>query len=215
MNSNRDEYLKVLYEEGGSSKPVQNKVIAERLNIAPASVSDMLQKLDKEGFVQLVAYKGAMLTEEGLSYCLPLVQNHRLWEVFLMRHLGYTFREAHEDAHLLEHINNDRLRERLDKFLNFPDHCPHGSIIPRTAEQLKNRRSFIKLSELEVGQKATLIKFEEEGDLLDYLEAKGIEIEQEVEIITKGEYEGLVSFIQGGKNISISHKAADKLYCIL
>ena len=215
MNSNRDEYLKVLYEEGGAFKPVQNKVIAEKLNIAPASVSDMLQKLDKEEIVELVSYKGALLTEKGLSSCLNLVQNHRLWEVFLIKHLGYSYREAHEDAHLLEHINNDRLRSRLDKFLNYPVHCPHGSIIPRTEEDLKETSNLVKLADLKVGQKAKLVKLEEEGALLDYLQDKGIQIEEDVEILTIGEYEGLIRFNHCNKEISISYKAAEKVFCIL
>ena len=121
MNSNREDYLKVLYSEGGIDKFVSNKLLAEHLNVAPGSVSEMLTKLSKAGLTEFVAYKGSKLTEYGAEVCMKIIRRHRLWEVFLMNKLNYTWREAHEDAHLLEHISSERMIERLDEFLGYPE----------------------------------------------------------------------------------------------
>ena len=211
MTSNKEDYLKIIYEEGGMKKPVSNKIIAEKLNIAPPSVSEMLVKLSQQDLINYEAYKGSTLTEKGVETCINIVRSHRLWEVFLMNHLGYTWREAHEDAHLLEHIAPVRMLERLDSFLGFPKTCPHGSIIPQKGQQ-PNRTDFKKLSDLSIGDVVTIKRVEEDGKLLDYLERSHLKIHKKIKVLSIDDYEGPISFLQDGKNIAISYKAATKIY---
>ena len=211
MTSNKEDYLKIIYEEGGLQKAVANKVIAEKLGIAAASVSEMLTKLEKQGLVHYQPYKGAKLTDEGLSMVIDVVRSHRLWEVFLIRHLGYTWREAHEDAHLLEHATPKRMIDRLDMFLNHPQTCPHGSKIPQNSDA---DQAFMlqPLSALSVGDRAIVRKISEDGALLDYLEKNGLKIGKEIIVEDVDEYEGPISFMQNGHSISVSHKAARQVY---
>lgn len=96
----------------------------------------MLGKLSRDEIIHYEAYKGSRLTTVGTQTAISLVRGHRLWEVFLMRHLGYSWSEAHEDAELLEHVTIARLTARLDKFHNHPAYCPHGSIIPALDRQM-------------------------------------------------------------------------------
>lgn len=211
MTSNKEDYLKAIYEEGGLENAVPNKVIADKLGVAPASVSEMLSKLHKSGFIIYEAYKGSRLTDEGLLACIDLVRSHRLWEVFLMRHLGYTWREAHEDAHLLEHAAPRRMVERLDKFLNYPQTCPHGSLIPQKGA-LPATVKTERLSDLSVGDRAVIVKMEEDGALLDYLERSGLRINSLIEVEAKDDYEGPVTIVQDSERINISYKAAGQVY---
>ena len=88
MTPNKEDYLKALYKLGGAEELVGNKEIAVHLNVAPASVSEMLGKLSREELIEYVPYKGSRLTNKGLQIALALVRGHRLWEVFLIRHLG-------------------------------------------------------------------------------------------------------------------------------
>lgn len=212
MNSNREDYLKVIYENGGLKHPVSNKIICEKLGVAPGSVSEMLSKLHKLGLVESVSRKGVMLTSEGLSICFKLIRTHRLWEVFLMRHLHYSWREAHEEAHLLEHIATDKMIDRLDLFLNFPDVCPHGEHIPRTKELLNLETELETLDKLEVDEVAVISKIDEEGELLDYLEEVGLKIGEKIIVKSKKHYEGGMVFLQNNKMIDISHKAATHIF---
>lgn len=211
MTSNKEDYLKVIYEEGGLEKTIPNKIISDKLGIAPASVSEMLSKLSKEGLITYQAYKGSVLTEKGCSACIDIVRSHRLWEVFLIQHLGYTWREAHEDAHLLEHIVSTRISERLNTFLNHPLTCPHGSLIPQR-EKMPSYIKQMRLSDLSAEDTASICRVTEDGALLDYLERSGLRLHRSIQMLSIDDYEGPVTFTQDGKQISISFKAATQVY---
>lgn len=210
MTSNKEDYLKIIYEEGGLKKMVPNKVLAEKLNISPPSVSEMLSKLSKQNLIKYEPYKGSMLTDKGLESCIDVVRTHRIWEVFLMRHLGYSWRQAHEDAHIIEHNAPARMVDRLDAFLNYPETCPHGSIIPqkgKSPDQIK----LLKLTDIPVNGEAVIKRVIEDGELLDYLEQKGIQINKKIKVVAVEEYEGPISFSCEGQKKTISYKAATQI----
>lgn len=211
MTPNKEDYLKAIYKLGGLEKLVTNKQIAEELQIAPASVTEMLGKLSREGLIHYEAYKGSCLTTKGIQTAISLVRGHRLWEVFLMRHLGYSWSEAHEDAELLEHITIPRLTSRLDKFLNHPSYCPHGSVIPALDGQI-NHNSIQPLTLLPIGVTSHIRRVTEEKELLDYLQEIGIMLGSEVRIIAVGAYEGPLTLDLQGKHVQISYKAASQIY---
>ena len=212
MNSNREDYLKVIYEEGGVKDTVSNRVISEKLNIKASSVTEMLVKLNELEFIEYIPYKGSRLTEQGLKACMVVCRKHRIWEVFLTKCLGYSWREAHEQAHIMEHVTDDLMIERLDKFLNFPEVCPHGEYIPRdNITELKNNKAY-RLCDLKEQEEAKITGILEEGDLLDYVEEQGLKIGEGVMVISKGKYEGAITLRQGEVQIIISHKAATQIY---
>lgn len=211
MTPNKEDYLKEIYKLGGSERLIGNKQIAEILKVTPASVTEMLGKLSREGLIQYEPYKGSRLTQEGIKEALSLVRGHRLWEVFLLRHLGYSWSEAHEDAELLEHITPVRLIERLDRFLNYPAYCPHGNTIPRIDVQMDSI-PLKTLNQLEKGEDSHIRIVVEEAELLDYLQGLGIEIGSKIRIISVEPYEGPLVLELNGKQIQISYKAACQIY---
>ncbi len=211
MTPNKEDYLKTIYKLGGMEELVNNKQIAETLQIAPASVTEMLGKLKREGLIHYEPYKGSRLTAEGMSAAISLVRGHRLWEVFLMRHLGYSWSEAHEDAELLEHITPSRLTSRLDKFLNYPAYCPHGSAIPHSDGQI-HHHPLQTLNLLPVGTVSHIRRVTEEKELLDYLQEAGITIGSSVRIVEAAAYEGPLTLDLDGKHVQISYKAARQIY---
>ncbi len=211
MNQHQEDYLKTIYSLGGDKEIVSNKAIAYELGISPASVTEMLGKLAKSGLAEVFPYKGAKLTAKGVKASQDVALSHRLWEVFLTKFLGYTLSEAHEDAHCLEHVAPERLLRRLDKFLKYPEHCPHGEEIPRGGDYRPRAGNYARLSELMAGERAKVRKIAEKRDLLDYIERLGLKIGVEVEVEKIGEYEGSVSLRQGGRAIVLSHKAAKQI----
>jgi DtxR family Mn-dependent transcriptional regulator len=211
MTPNKEDYLKEIYKLGGAKKLVGNKQIADVLKIAPGSVTEMLGKLSREELIQYEPYKGSRLTHEGLRVAISLLRGHRLWEVFLIRHLDYSWSEAHEDAELLEHITPPRLTERLDKFLNHPAYCPHGSAVPKPNGQIKNS-PLQTLDQLAAGDCSFIRKVVEEKELLDYIQGLQIEIGASFKIVSVGAYEGPFILDFDGKRIQISYKAACQIY---
>jgi len=211
VTPNKEDYLKEIYKLGGTTELVTNKQLADKLNIAPASVTEMLGKLSNDGLIEYQAYKGSKLTSKGLQTTTELVRRHRLWEVFLTQHLGYSWSEAHEDAHLLEHITPARLITRLDTFLNHPAHCPHGSTIPHSGGQI-NKAALVPLIQLKAGQFSYIRQFAEEKELLDYLQDMRINIGDKITIVSIGAYEGPLVLAINGVNVQISYKAACHVY---
>lgn len=121
--------MKAIWELAGTS-PASTKEISERLGVAPASVTNMLGRLNELGLVHYERYHGASLTEEGCAQALRLVRRHRLIEFFLLEQLGYSWGEVHEEAERLEHAVSDEFTERLAEFLGHPARDPHGDPIP-------------------------------------------------------------------------------------
>ena len=212
MTSNREEYLRIIYQAGGLHEYVSNKVLSEKLDIAMPSIIEVINKLDKEGYINYKKYKGSMLTQKGLNASVNVVRSHRIWEVFLIKHLNYSWREAHEDAHLLEHATSERMLDRLDEFLNYPEVCPHGAKIPRIGDCELPVRNLKPLNSIEVGGKVKISRLVEDGILLDYISKCGIKVGEEAEILSKGEYEGEIVILQEGMEKRISHKAASQIF---
>lgn len=207
MTPNKEDYLKEIGKLGGGDNLVSNKRIAESMRVSPASVSEMLSKMEKEGLVQCEPYRGIRLTQEGKRYSAALLRSHRLWEVFLRRDLHCSWSEAHEDAERLEHVTSPQLAQRLDDFLNYPGYCPHGSAIPRADGELR-QPSLRKLNRMAVGESSVIRRVSEEKELLDYLEDLGIGIGDAFTVRSYGACEGPVTLEIGGRSVSVSYKAA-------
>lgn len=212
MTPNKEDYLKLIFELGGAEIKVTNKQIVSGLNVSAASVSEMITKLEKEGYVNHSPYQGVQLTEEGLQKASTLVRKHRLWEVFLVEHLGYSWNEVHEEAEVLEHVTSDDLANRLDSFLGHPDVCPHGGVIPEF-EKVITEKELITLADSNVG---TLVKIErvlDDKELLDYLLHINLNIHDVYSLEEIEPYEGPIALkSKDGTLIQVSQKAANNIF---
>lgn len=211
MTPNKEDYLKIIYELGGTDKKINNKEIVERLAVSAASVSEMMSKLLKEGFIERVPYQGVQLTAEGLRKASTLIRKHRLWEVFLVEHLGYSWNEVHAEAEVLEHVSSVELTNRLEDYLDYPKICPHGGMIPDKNGVLKEPQ-LPTLTEQPVNQKVRIKRVADERELLDYLVSIGIQINDVYTIVEVGAYEGSIVMEKENKQFQISFKAASSVY---
>ncbi|MEL6389549.1 MAG: metal-dependent transcriptional regulator, partial [Bacteroidota bacterium] len=129
--STEEDYLKVIYQLSEHARSqVSTSSVAQHIKTSAASVTDMLKKLSVKGFIHYEPYKGARLSPAGQRLATILVRKHRLWETFLVQKLDFTWDEVHEVAEQLEHIDSDKLVDRLDHFLGYPKYDPHGDPIP-------------------------------------------------------------------------------------
>src|SRR5438034_11019332 len=126
----QQDYLKALYLLGGDERPVPTRELAQRLGISSPSVSEMVTRLTSQGLVEHDRYRGQQLTREGRKVALELVRHHRLLEMFLVRVLGYTWDEVHDEAERLEHVISERMEQRIFELLGRPELDPHGHAIP-------------------------------------------------------------------------------------
>jgi DtxR family Mn-dependent transcriptional regulator len=167
-----EDYVKAIWEVAGTDV-ASTKDIAERLLIAPPSVTNMFVRLREMGFVEYERYRGVSLTERGREEALRLVRRHRLIETFLLQHLGYSWDEVHEEAERLEHAVSDGFTERLAEYLGHPDQDPHGDPIPAADGTIQPDYSF-PVSEAAPGQRIRISKVEDDPSTLDYLGERGL-----------------------------------------
>ncbi len=129
-----EDYLKAIYQlrEEGPDGParVTTTALAERLDVAPGSVTGMIKKLADEGLVVYAPYHGVELTGDGKLAALGVIRRHRLIEMFLVHVLGYGWDVVHAEAERLEHVVSEEFLDRVDALLCSPDADPHGDPIP-------------------------------------------------------------------------------------
>lgn len=204
-----ENYLKAILKLSGSPDgTVSTNAIAAQLDTSAASVTDMLKKLSDKELITYQRYKGASLTDDGQRIATTLVRKHRLWEVFLVQSLGMTWDEVHEIAEELEHIQSDRLIDRLDHFLGHPKFDPHGDPIPN-AQGKYTLRAQIPLSDLKPGQEGVVIGVrEDETSFLKHLNEKGLTLGKSIKVITNDDYDNTLSLQVEGHELNLSGKVA-------
>ncbi|MEG3015177.1 MULTISPECIES: metal-dependent transcriptional regulator [Carnobacterium] len=211
MTPNKEDYLKIIFELGGAHAKINNKQIVTGLNVSAASVSEMMSKLLKDGYVEHTPYQGVQLTDAGLLKAGILIRKHRLWEVFLVEHLGYSWNQVHDEAEVLEHVTSGTLADRLENYLEFPEICPHGGVIPDKDGTIVEQ-TLPTLIEAKVNEMIELKRVLDDRELLDYLVAAGLKIGDRCSVYEVGAYEGPITLIKDDKKIQISYKAACNMF---
>lgn len=126
-----EQYLKTILSLGEGKRSVKTNEIAKALGLAPASVTESLQKLAGERYVKYRAYQGARLTAKGMAIASKISRKHRLLERFLADVLGLESSKVHKQACEMEHSLSDEAEVALCRMLNHPGTCPDdGKTIP-------------------------------------------------------------------------------------
>jgi DtxR family Mn-dependent transcriptional regulator len=137
-----DNYLKAIFSLGGpDERRVTIKSLALRLSVAPASVTNMLQKLAASAspMVEYERHRGVQLSGAGKRRALEVLRHHRLIETFLYEVLDYPIEEVHAEAERLEHFISERFEERIAAKLGHPKIDPHGRAIPTMEGEMVER----------------------------------------------------------------------------
>ena len=187
LSESIQDYLKAIYELSPGDNPTSTNQIAERLNVAPASVTGMLKRLASldPPLVDYQKHHGVQLTNEGRQVSLEMVRKHRLIELFLVKLLGYSWDEVHDEAERLEHAVSARFGERLAFLLGEPDFDPHGDPIPGRDLQLPAMRT-VPLSEVQPGSRAVIRRVHtSDAGLLRYLGELGIQPGAEILVLSQ------------------------------
>ena len=213
LSLSEENHLKSIFHlsinsEGG----VSTNSIAKNLNTKASSVTEMLKKLNEKLFIVYIKYHGAQLTELGRKTALKIIRKHRLWEVFLVEKLDFKWDEVHEIAEQLEHIQSEKLTNKLDKFLNFPTHDPHGDPIPNPAGFIKITPK-LKLSDLGIGETGKFVGVKDSSSaFLKYLDKRKISLGCNIKVLHQEEFDQSLHIGLDETNLTISVKSASNLY---
>jgi DtxR family transcriptional regulator, Mn-dependent transcriptional regulator len=151
LSESQEDYLKQIYLLTAREKTVSTLRLAEKLDVKPASVTNMLKKLAVNSLIEYEPYRGASLTPSGKMVALEVIRHHRLLELFLSEVLGYGWEDVHEEAERLEHVISELFEQKIAEALGHPTHDPHGDPIPNASLELPDGPPLQPLSRMDAG----------------------------------------------------------------
>jgi DtxR family Mn-dependent transcriptional regulator len=213
MTFSEENYLKTIYHLTIiSDSEISTNAIAEKMETKASSVTDMLKKLAEKDLVNYKKYQGVSLTEKGKLSAKMIVRKHRLWEVFLVEKLDFSWDEVHDIAEQLEHIKSEKLINKLDDFLGNPTEDPHGDPIPDVNGRIIKIEKQL-LSELHENQTGICVGVKDtSSEFLKYLDKQGIALGSKIEIIAKESFDLSLKIKVDNKDLTISNKIASNLF---
>ena len=213
-----ENYVKAIYliaTRGESGKSVSTGALAQKLAVSPGTVTGMLKTLSEAELATYAPYEGARLTPAGERLALKVLRRHRLVELFLVRTLQMPWDEVHEEAEHIEHAVSDRLVDRIEAFLGFPDADPHGDPIPRADGTLPERQG-VAISRLEPGQRFRLVRVvDQDPAFLRYLSECGLDLGVRGELTENRPEAGALVLSVGGRPLALGHEAAGKVLVVV
>jgi DtxR family Mn-dependent transcriptional regulator len=213
FSSTEENYIKAIFHlsEDGDER-ISTNDIARQVNATAASVTDMLKKLKDKKLITYQKYHGVRLTAEGEITAKSIVRKHRLWEVFLVEKLGYSWDKIHDLAEQLEHVRSEELIDRLDKFLDYPKFDPHGDPIPDASGKLQSIKHII-LSKFKPGESGKVVGVKDSSSkLLEHLSSLSIHLGSAIKVMEVLEFDGsLIIQLDGKRKETISKIAAQNI----
>ena len=179
LSATVEEYLETIYNMSAEDEQVIGARLAEKFRVSAPTVTEMLKRLVRDGYVSMDAKRAVTLTEEGYQAAEAVLRRHRLTERFLVDMLGMQWHQVHEEACRLEHFISGAVEARVVASLNHPTTCPHGNpipgLVPSARTYLKDQGA-LRLSTIEPGESASILCIsevvEDEEALIHYLHDK-------------------------------------------
>ena len=208
-----ENYLKAIYHlEAFSGKGISTNAIAEKVDAKASSVTDMVKKLADKEVLFYKKYRGVTLSDLGNKIAISVIRKHRLWELFLVEKLNFSWDEVHDVAEQLEHIKSPKLINELDAFLGFPKKDPHGDPIPDKEGKFQKIEKQL-LSTLEVNQIGICVGVSDSSsEFLKYLDNNNISLGKKIEVLSKESFDGSLTILINTKKITISKKISNNIY---
>ena len=208
-----ENYIKAIYHLGNNGiNSVNTNAIAEAMNTKASSVTDMVKKLSEKNYADYKKYQGVTLTDDGRRVAVNIIRKHRLWEVFLIEKLNFSWDEVHQVAEHLEHIKSDKLIDELDAFLEFPTYDPHGDPIPDKEGNFKHIEKIV-LAKAEVGSTYKCVGVDDTSShFLKYLDSNNIGLGTIITIKHKEPFDNSIKIALENSEIVVSQSVAKNLY---
>jgi DtxR family Mn-dependent transcriptional regulator len=207
LRASYEEFLESIYRLEERQGVARTGDLAEDRNVHAGTVTNVIEGLERAGYVQHEPYRGVTLTSKGRRVASDIVKRHRLSERLLSDILHIDWSKVHEPACKFEHALGDDVIEPLEKVLGYPETCPHGNPIPGRA---KPRKGELKaLSDLMPGEMGIVARVTEEGrELLDHLSALGLTPGTSVEVQEREPMQGPLMIQVSGATHVLSRDVA-------
>jgi DtxR family Mn-dependent transcriptional regulator len=207
-----ENYIKSIYHLQQDAQSVTTNALADHIKTKPASVTDMLKKLQLKNLLNYNPYKGFKLSKEGNKAALNIIRRHRLWEYFLVNQLQFNWDEVHDVAEQLEHVISRKLVDKLDAFLGYPKFDPHGDPIPDSNGKI-NYQQQMPLVNLPLNTMAIITSVQNQSsDLLTFLSNRDMHIGTKVEVKQKLSFDNSLEVkIKNKQSFHVSEQVANAI----
>ena len=209
-----ENYLKTIYlaQVADTEELVPMGQLASSLGVVPGTATTMVKALAESGLVRYEPYMGVRLTAAGEKLASLVLRRHRLIELFLVRVLGMSWAEVHDDAERMEHAVSERLIDRIDEMLGRPAVDPHGDPIP-TAEGTIARPNYIDLASAPLEVPLTIERVvDQDGSFLRFIEERHLMPGSEVTVETRDTAADSLQIRAGsGTSTAVGLRAASKV----
>jgi DtxR family Mn-dependent transcriptional regulator len=207
-----EEYLEGIYRLQEKSGVAKTGDIVKALQVVPGTVTNTVERLEREGMLRHEPYRGVKLTDKGRKIALNVIRRHRLSERLLTDFMHVDWDKVHDAACKLEHgITND-VTKKLEKALGHPKTCPHGNPIPTACGGIIEEKSE-PLSTLMFKESGVVAKIKDETpEVLEYIAALGLLPGTSIEIVEKAPFDGPVTVKVGGANHALSLSLASIIW---
>ena len=213
FSQSEENYLKTIFHLQVGTEAVTTNALAEKLQTRPASVTDMMKKLNAKKLLHYKPYYGFYLSTEGKKIALSIIRRHRLWEYFLAEKLKFSWNEVHDVAEELEHVSSKKLIDKLEEYLDFPQFDPHGDPIPDSKGKMRSVDE-IPLIELPLSQPAEVRRVaHQSAEMLELLQHKNIGIGTRLEVKKHFDFDHSVEIRIKTNTITISEQLAKNIFC--
>src|SRR5215467_5692367 len=224
LSATVEEYLETIYNMAMEEEVVIGARLAEKFGVSPPTVTEMLKRLVRAGYIEMDIKRQVTLTEAGNQAAEAVLRRHRLTERFLVDMLGMQWHQVHEEACRLEHFISGAVEARVITSLNHPTTCPHGNpipgLVPNARSYLKDQHA-VRLSTLAVGQTASILLIsevvEDEEALVLYMHEKGLTPGTQLTVFPQSsrdarEHEENFNVAVAGREVCISKASASKIW---
>lgn len=225
LSATVEEYLETVYNMSVENEVVIGARLAEKFGVSAPTVTEMLKRLVRDGYIEMDNKRVVTLTEAGNLAAEAVLRRHRLTERFLVDMLGMQWHQVHEEACRLEHFISGAVEARVLTSLHNPTTCPHGNPIPGqvAARTYLKDRGAVRLSTIKTGEQATILCIsevvEDEEALILYLHEKGLTPEttltvQSEDIASKESESSTETLLLqvDGRDVCISKAVAAKIW---
>jgi len=222
-----EEYIEAIYDIAGRDGVAKTTEIAEHLHNAPASVTEVFQRMKQKGLVRYESHKGVSLTAKGFKTAMRMKRKHRLLEVFLDKMLHLPHEKIHDQACKMEHTLSDETETALCKTLKGPAECPHGSPIPpcdldvtncqeclaeQTLELEKREKDIVSITSLKPGEKGKIAFIQGGKGVIQRLCDLGLTNRTSISIIRSAPMNGPIEICVRGCKLVIGRDIANKIF---
>ena len=208
----KENYLKTIADVEAEGEPVISATLARWLHVSPPAVTAGIQRLKRDGLIQVAKDGKISLTLSGREIADRVLNRHHLIERMLTEMFRMEWYKVHEEAERLEHGVSEDFERRLIEVLGTGKTCPHGNVVGRDTPLDRRGRGWVPLDEVKAPQDLKVVSvYERDRKLMEFLDSLGLRPGTDLRWIERN-YDETVTVRVNGQEVRLGGPAAKRVW---